>query len=881
MRSSAAMVLLLLLIAVSAPAVEAGARGVISCTPADIDMMPANWNIDDGACVRVDLGILSPGDTLSFDVESDAAVDILLFAASSISVYQNEQNYRHDSVWQGESVFESFTGAGQWHWTAPSDRGDTRWYLVIDNMAHPQDQGNGAQGGSLASVTLDSQTITSPTFGIVDTIVRLDVGEHAVLAGPLTLDAGTQVDLFATTMEGHPDVFLMTQAQLDLYEVGGTAAARIGETDMLLISTERNLVWSVTEEYEGTDLYLVVDNRAGPSGGGAGTSIVATTVVMDLTPVLEPVISDAENLATVDVGASVMLDASETPNRSDQIPSTGFHWDTNGDGIDDTVGLTVNVSWTQPTNVTIRLRVIAEDGRSDSVYLEIEVSDISPPEADIGASETIRRDFDDDLVLSAAFSDNWGIASVEWLVDGMLIDSYDSSNFDDGRSFTFRFDATYSAGEHIVTLRVTDEQGQVSEDTAIIELYDSTPPIVASATEEITVVLGTSYRFDPEVIDPESVSLDYSWDFDIETDGDGDGDPTNDVDASGDQVIHEFLSKGTFRVICTITNDAGVSTQIEYFVSVVGTSDDNPLGLDPLVLVAGAVLLTLIIVALVGMVGWRRMSNARLETLLAEQAVAEAEKPRELSLEEQKAMYGGGTSVTEPSTETANSPFGQYATGMSATGDPHAAEISPAAAIDDPDLEALVGSSVPIQANSPSSPAADLLAEFAADEVAIARDEVDFSHDEEAPIAGQVWSHEEASDSASEESLPTPPPPAPDTAEIALPSPPPPSPAETESSLADETPAEAEADAESTLPSPPVPAGEEEVPTAPEPAAEPAVEQAAEPAVEQAPSAPVDRTVQQDCSQCSQRFEVTLPEGHDVARTACPGCGSIETISLT
>ena len=206
---------------------------------------------------------------------------------------------------------------------------------------------------------------------------------------------------------------------------------------------------------------------------------------------------------------------------------------------------------------------------------------------------------------------------------------------------------------------------------------------------------------------------------------------------------------------------------------------------------------------------------------------------------------------------------------MSAAGDPHAAEISPAAAIDDPDLEALVGSSVPIQASSPSSPAADLLAEFAADEAAVARDEVDFSHDEEASIVGQVWSHEAASDSASEESLPTPPPPAPDTAEIALPSPPPPSSAETESSLADETPAEAEADAESTLPSPPVPAGEEEVPTAPEPA------------TEQAPSAPVDRTVQQDCSQCSQRFEVTLPEGHDVARTACPGCGSIETIRLT
>jgi len=46
-------------------------------------------------------------------------------------------------------------------------------------------------------------------------------------------------------------------------------------------------------------------------------------------------------------------------------------------------------------------------------------------------------------------------------------------------------------------------------------------------------------------------------------------------------------------------------------------------------------------------------------------------------------------------------------------------------------------------------------------------------------------------------------------------------------------------------------------------------------------SEPISRIVQQDCSQCQQRFEVTLPEGHDVARTACPSCGAIETVRLT
>ena len=41
-----------------------------------------------------------------------------------------------------------------------------------------------------------------------------------------------------------------------------------------------------------------------------------------------------------------------------------------------------------------------------------------------------------------------------------------------------------------------------------------------------------------------------------------------------------------------------------------------------------------------------------------------------------------------------------------------------------------------------------------------------------------------------------------------------------------------------------------------------------------------NRTVRQNCSSCEKLFEVDLPEGVDAARTACPHCGSIESISL-
>ena len=839
-RSSVALMVLLLLTS-SAPAIDAAGKGVISCTPADLDMVPASWDIDDGACVRIDLGVLSAGDTLSFDVSADTNIDILLFSASSISVYQNEQNYRLDSVWHSDSVFESFQGDGTWHWTAPDDRGDTRWYLVLDNMAHPQDQGEGAQAGSLATVVLDIEEVDSPVFGIVDTIVRLDSGGHSVIAGPLVLDEGTQVNIFVTTMQGAPDIFLVTGTQMEFYEQGTTANGMDdNNADMLLVLEERSISWSVNSDYSGQELYLVVDNRPGPPSGGAGTGFVATTVVMDLIPILQPTITNASDLATIDVGAEVILDASNTPNFSDQIDSeNGFQWDTNGDGFYDASGSTITVSWTEPAEISIGLRAVSQDGRSATVYLNTTIQDISPPDVSLSASDIIRKDFDDELLLTANIDDNWGIYSVEWLVDETVIQNYSTWNWQDGKTFTFRFDSSYLAGNHDVTIRVTDNEGQVTERTAIIDLYDSTPPLVPQQTVETTAILGQPIQLSAEAIDAESPTLTYFWDLDIQTDANSDGIMNNDMDASGSSITEIFQQKGTYEIVCTIVNEAGASTQVTYLVSVRSSSDDSS-GLSPMMLGMAAVLLLIIIIAIIGMITWRRMSNARLEALLQEQAAAEEEKPRELSVEEQKAMYGAGSAtLDQPTSMSTTSQFGQYGTGMSGASDPQAT-ISEDAAMGDSDLEALMSTPEPVSESNQSSPASELLSQFSDDDSAVEEDSVEFSHDELAGISEEVWSPDESDEIEQEGSLPTPPAPEPEP--------------EVDSLLDGED-----------LPVPPVPQGEE-------PSAPPTLEEDSE---------PKSRTVQQDCSQCQQRFEVTLPEGHDIARTACPSCGAIETIRLT
>ncbi|MEK9738196.1 MAG: zinc ribbon domain-containing protein, partial [Euryarchaeota archaeon] len=272
-------------------------------------------------------------------------------------------------------------------------------------------------------------------------------------------------------------------------------------------------------------------------------------------------------------------------------------------------------------------------------------------------------------------------------------------------------------------------------------------------------------------------------------------------------------------------------------------------GLSPMMIGIIATVLLIIIIGAIGMITWRRMSNARLEALLEEQAAAKEEKPRELSVEEQKAMYGAGSAtLDQPTSMSTTSQFGQYATGMSGASDPEAT-ISEDAAMGDTDLEALLSTPEPITTSDISSPASELLAEFSEEETHMEDHTIEFSHDELEANSEEGWSPDEAESFNEEEGLPTPPPPEPEP-EL--------------DTLLDE----------GDLPVPPLPQSEE-------PSSQPELEVIEESESLEIDSEPKSRIVQQDCSQCQQRFEVTLPEGHDIARTACPSCGAIETVRLS
>ena len=818
MRRVSSAILIVLLLSLASPLASADSKGIIGCTSADLDMMPASWAISDQSCVTIDFQeVLSPGTTFSFEINSDEDIDILLFTANARTTYQNEQNYRTDLIWEEDSVFESFSGEGSWHWTVPDEGQSTRWYMVIDNLAHPQDNGQGAQGGSVANVAMNIEQVVAPAFSLIDTIVRLDTNNHEIVAGPFSLDEGSQLSVDVTTMEGAPDIFLMTEEQKNSYESaalnGTVAASRINQADLLAVTSSGSTVWSASSQYSGIPLYLVVDNRAG--AGGAGTSEVATTVVSYLTPIVQVTLTDSDSLTLVDVGATITLDASNTPNLSNQISS--INWDIDGDGFDDYSGETIEVSWLIPTNFTLKVTAVSTDSRSSTIFKDIEVRDLSNPSASIDINSDITRGYGENIVLSGQFSDNWEVSTVEWLVDDIVIQSYSGSD-SSATSFSHVFDSSYISGLHTITLRVTDKSGLITDDIANINLYDPTPPRVDSDfVSEIQVVVNQAYPFTVPATDPESTNLIYKWDFNREFDSDNDGIKSNDNEGVGPTVVHPFSETGIFWVVCTIQNDEGLTTEAEILVTVI-SADSSSDGIDWLnIIVIFAIIL--VTIALIGLVTLRILENRKIAAMLAEQAEKEVEEEvLPPSVEEQKAMWGGAgiNPVTPLSQPTLGTQYGGYSSGMSGLPTPPSSGNPTSSVEMDPELSELLSTSPPPTSAPINSPANDLLAEFEEDD-SVPREDIhhDFDSTDESE---NVWK-------PSEDPL-----------------------------------EETQAPASEIVEAP-------DFELVPEPELEKIV---------QPPSQ--DRTVSQSCSSCGKLFEVDMPVGVDIARTSCPHCGSVETI---
>ena len=631
------LLLVTILISTSASASPSSTKAVISCSNSSLDSLPDNWSIPDQSCLRIDLGEQEPGSTMFFEISSNSEVDILVFPSNTVSVYQSEQSYRLDSVWVTESVFESFNGNGEWHWEIPTDRAQTRWYLVVDNLAHPQDSGKGSQGGQSVEITLDAGVIEPKEFTLSDSIHRLGPGEFSVVHGPFSVDEGTFVEIHARTMDGFPDIFVMTETAFSYYSPSSnwSSSLRIASADMLLVTNERYLPWEARDT-DNEDLYIVVDNRPGPGGGGSGASSAAVTVTVTLTPLLDPTISSETDLAYVDVGSKVTLSASKTPNKSNQIQDSGFSWDIGDDGVIEGNGEEIDHTWEMPGNYSVRLSATSTDSRSASVSRSVRVMDLSDPTVSMGSSGQITKGFGEQLEISATFSDNWGVESLDWKLDGEVVWS-NYSLIEPISTLILNISNEYSAGEHVISVVVVDFSGRSTQEDVIVNFIDVTAPVISEFETSKEVIKGQPTILRIFAQDDESENIEYTWTLEIGTE--------NEMQFSGPemtQVIYEFNNEGPQNVVCRVENEAGLASFAEILVIVKEDESEGGMGL---LTIAILLILILLVVAAAAFLTFNKLVESRM-TELSESEEEEGKQTPESSPVQSSSQSWSGESFS-------------------------------------------------------------------------------------------------------------------------------------------------------------------------------------------------------------------------------------------
>jgi len=236
--------------------------------------------------------------------------------------------------------------------------------------------------------------------------------------------------------------------------------------------------------------------RVTDASGRTGTD-TADVTVNNVAPV-----ADAGGPYSGDEGSDITFDGSSSTGQGDLT----YEWDF-GDGFQD-LGAVFARSWSDNTSGTVTLRVTDEDGESATDDADYTVNNVAPV-ADAGGPYSGLTA--EDISISGSASDAGAddtITQWEWDLD------YDSSGFNTdvtGKDITNQW---ADNGTYMIALRVTDDDGAVSEpDSAEVIITNREP--VSDAGGPYNVDEGSSITLDGSgSSDPDGTIAEYSWDLD-------------------------------------------------------------------------------------------------------------------------------------------------------------------------------------------------------------------------------------------------------------------------------------------------------------------------------------------------------------------------------
>jgi hypothetical protein len=613
------------------PSVQATeGRDAPQCLSVSESTLSSQVLVVNDACMRFDLGMLQPGDVFEFSITViDDSLDVLVFDESGLQPYLLGQSYR--STYQQVPSTEFANGEYEFHWKVPASINAKSWTVIIDNLAHDGDQGEGDQGGVDGRISMSVTQLTdTPWTPHHDLVGIIPDGYLTLLEGTsLQLEEGTTIAVTAWSLEGLADVYLQTESMNANYLSGQSNVALTGAS-LLAVDGTSSFSWVVPSALANQPLKLVVDNTDDPDGQGDGSTTVRITIRVQLVPVIQAQFV-AEN-TTVPMNTLVGFDASSTPNNLGQISQYTWDFDSTVDGNNDgdfindvdAIGLNSEAQWTSPGERNVTLTVLGQNS-FDRQQQTITVDDINNPVPRItgttASSSTAtpvsggwRIAYANTLVLTCnSSSDDDSISACSWSLDGAPYNQQTTVSFN-----------WSTIGEHVVGLTVFDQSGNSASTQVDVRVVDGSIPMIDddNFNPQKSLEEGQIYTYSinaNDVYDSAS-NLRYHWDINPSKDTDQNGNPTDDPDYIGSNVDLLFDTAGTKTVVVTVF-DASNNTDTRTFTIVVEESVESSTNFG----LVAVVLFIFVVTLSISFIGYRRWQSSIAVGLLTGRGLSEPE----------------------------------------------------------------------------------------------------------------------------------------------------------------------------------------------------------------------------------------------------------------
>ena len=247
---------------------------------------------------------------------------------------------------------------------------------------------------------------------------------------------------------------------------------------------------------------------------------------------------------TVDAGDDIEVEQYETTTfdasaSTDNVGIVNWSWSFVYRGMPMVLyGETAEFTFDDAGSYEVSLSVTDEAGNLERDTITVRVMDITPPSANAGDDIQVIQgttvDFD-----GTGSADNMRIASYNWAFDYQGVPIVKAGN-----RASYFFEA---AGEYVVTLTVSDMEGNSAEDTVIVTVKDVTAPNAVTG-DDITIDQGDTATFDGLSSTDNLEIVSWVWTFTYRGQA---------VELTGTSPTYVFEDAGVYNVDMLVTDDDG------------------------------------------------------------------------------------------------------------------------------------------------------------------------------------------------------------------------------------------------------------------------------------------------------------------------------------